>query len=75
MTYRGHIQGNIVILETPTDLPDGAPVIVEPAPAPADKPQAGSLLEHLGDLVGSIEGLPEDFAENHDHYIHGAPKR
>jgi hypothetical protein len=27
------------------------------------------------DWIGSIDDLPEDFAVNHDHYIHGAPKR
>jgi hypothetical protein len=26
-------------------------------------------------LAGSVEGLPADFAENHDHYLHGAPRR
>lgn len=24
---------------------------------------------------GTAEGLPDDMAENHDHYIHGTPKR
>lgn len=76
MTYRGHIRGNIVVLETPTDLPDGALVIVEPAPlAPAGEPELPSMLERLGEFVGCMEGLPEDFADNHDHYIHGTPKR
>jgi hypothetical protein len=31
--------------------------------------------EVLKDLIGAAEGLPKDMAENHDHYIHGAPKR
>jgi hypothetical protein len=26
-------------------------------------------------LAGSVKGLPEDFAANHDHYLHGLPKR
>ena len=75
MTYRGHIQGNVVILETPTDLPEGTPVIVEPAPVPAAEPELPSFLEQFREFVGCMEGLPEDFAENHDHYIHGTPKR
>lgn len=76
MTYRGHIQGNIVVLDTPTDLPDGTPVIIEPAPvAPASEPELPSMLEEFREFVGCMEGLPEDFADNHDHYIHGTPKR
>lgn len=30
-----------------------------------------SLLE----IAGTAEGLPSDFAHNHDHYLHGAPRR
>lgn len=30
-----------------------------------------SLLE----IAGTAEGLPADFAHNHDHYLHGAPRR
>ena len=26
-------------------------------------------------LIGVVEGLPPDFARNHDHYLHGAPKQ
>ena len=26
-------------------------------------------------LAGTAKGLPEDFAANHDHYLHGLPKR
>ena len=29
----------------------------------------------LLEIAGTAEGLPADFAENHDHYLHGAPKR
>ena len=35
-----------------------------------------SLSEVLLSFAGAAgPGLPEDFAENHDHYIHGLPKR
>jgi hypothetical protein len=34
-----------------------------------------SWTEVFEDLIGAADGLPEDLAENHDHYIHGAPKR
>ena len=31
--------------------------------------------EALLEIAGTAEGLPPDFAENHDHYVHGAPKK
>lgn len=53
-------------------LPDGTKVRVEPI-------EDSSRLEPVGKrllaLVGTADELPEDFAQNHDHYIHGAPRR
>jgi len=38
---------------------------------PADRP----FFEDLMQFAGSAgPGLPEDFAANHNHYIHGTPK-
>jgi hypothetical protein len=34
-----------------------------------------SLRETLKPIIGTAIGLPEDFALNHDHYLHGTPKR
>ncbi len=31
--------------------------------------------EALLEVAGTAEGLPADFAHNHDHYLHGAPRR
>jgi hypothetical protein len=39
-----------------------------------EPPRKKTLLEQLGDLVGSVPDLPTDMAEQHDHYLHGAPK-
>jgi hypothetical protein len=33
------------------------------------------LSQALLELAGTVEGLPEDYAENLDHYLHGQPKR
>lgn len=33
------------------------------------------IWEKLRSLAGTAKGLPEDFAANHDHYLHGLPKR
>jgi len=29
----------------------------------------------LLEVAGTATGLPSDFAHNHDHYLHGLPKR
>ena len=34
-----------------------------------------TLYERLKDIIGSAKGLPPDLARNHDHYLHGQPKR
>jgi hypothetical protein len=31
--------------------------------------------ERLGPVVGIAENLPEDLAQNHDHYLYGLPKK
>jgi hypothetical protein len=30
---------------------------------------------NLVKFAGTVEGLPADYALNHDHYVHGTPKR
>ena len=71
MTYRGHVKDRVVVLEPGVELPEGIEVSVEPVAPPARK----TLAEQLGDLIGSVPDLPADMAEQHDHYLHGAPKR
>jgi hypothetical protein len=72
MTYRGRVKGGVVVLEGPALPADGAVVRVEEI-APAD--DHPSWAEVFKDLIGAADGLPEDLAENHDHYIHGAPRK
>jgi len=71
MVYRGHVKGGVVVLDTEVQLPDGIEVTVEPILPPGRKTMAAQL----GDLIGSVPDLPADMAEQHDHYLHGAPKR
>lgn len=69
MVYRGIVKNGIVILEPGAALPDGTSVEVQ---AIGDLPTWGEVLK---DVIGKAEDLPSDFARNHDHYIHGAPKK
>ena len=34
-----------------------------------------TLAERLQGVIGTVHGGPPDWAENHDHYIHGTPKK
>ncbi len=68
MPYRGHIQNGVVHFDDAMDLPDGTVVEVYAA-----TPMAG-LSERWKDLIGVVSGLPDDMAQNHNHYIHGTPK-
>lgn len=70
MTYRGHVENGVVVLDEPAKLPEGAEVRIELA-EPAEE---RTLYEQMKDVIGIVDGLPSDFAEQHDHYIHGKPK-
>ncbi len=72
MTYRGRVRNGVIVLDPPVTLPEGAEVQVVSG---ADGDAIPSLHERLKDVIGIAEGLPSDMADNHDHYIHGAPKR
>jgi hypothetical protein len=72
-TYTGEVRNGVVVFdEGATPPPEGTKVRIEPA----DLTQGlAKLSADLRALAGSAEGLPEDLAENLDHYLHGHPKR
>jgi len=37
--------------------------------------EAAHFTDGLLKIAARIEGLPPDFAKNHDHYLHGLPKK
>jgi len=73
MTYRGRVKNGVIVLDDSAALPDGTEVQIE-AVNGEDK-DGPTLAERLQDVIGIAEGLPSDMARNHDHYIHGAPKK
>ena len=78
MTYRGTVRKGVVVLDGPVRLPDGAKVdvlLVEESQTPPNAGQTPSVLEQLKEVAGTVEGLPADIAENHDHYLYGTKKR
>lgn len=77
MIYRGRVENGVVVLEDDANLVDGTEVKVEPVEADesAASGEGPTLYERFKNVVGKATGLPEDFAEQHDHYIHGTPKK
>ncbi len=72
MTLEGTVVNGTILLDQPAQLPEGARVEVRLKEEPAaGKPTLTSLLK----LAGTAKNLPPDFAAQHDHYIHGTPKR
>ena len=71
MSYLGRVKNGVIVLEEEAPLAEGTRVRVEPVEA-ADLP---TLAERLKDFIGKAEGLPADLAKNHDHYLHGQPKK
>jgi hypothetical protein len=74
MVYRGHIENGVAVLDDGADLKEGTQVRIE-ITDDKGQPVARSLTERLASIVGKAQGLPEDAAENHDHYLYGSPKR
>jgi hypothetical protein len=76
MVYRGIVKNGVVVLGAGARLPEGTEVRVEPVARGDSTPDEGpTLLEQLSDVIGSVPELPSDMAQQHDHYLHGAPKR
>jgi hypothetical protein len=68
MSFDGVIVNGMVVLEGNQKLPEGLRVQVV---VPETEPTLSFLLKY----AGASNDLPPDMAEQHDHYIHGTPKR
>jgi hypothetical protein len=78
MTLEGRIENGMVVFDAPVPLPNGTRVTVSvdsSTALPDSSPQQPTLYDRLKSVVGSAKGLPSDLAMNHDHYLHGQPKR
>lgn len=45
------------------------------SPAKEQRVSPAKWGRRMAKLAGTVEGLPSDYAFNHDHYVHGTPKR
>lgn len=72
MTFTATVENGKVVVPAEVSLPSGTKVRVETIEA---WPGEEALGQKLRALDGIATGLPKDLAENHDHYLHGKPKR
>lgn len=84
MVYRGHIRNGVAVPDDDVRLPEGAEVVIEltrttpssnALPLDGEGSTAQGSASHYAAIIGKADGLPADFARNHDHYIHGTAKR
>ena len=71
MVFQGHIENGVAVFDEPASLPEGMKVRIVPVVNTARK----TLAERFKNIIGAVDDLPDDMAENHDHYLHGTPKR
>jgi len=76
MTLKGIVQNGVVVLENGCPVADGTLVEVfvqdsQPGLNQGARPTLAGLLA----VAGTVKNLPSDFAAQHDHYLHGTPKR
>lgn len=72
VVYVGHVRNGVVVFEGDPPLAEGTAVRVEPIESEGG---GSSLSEKLMRVAGRAGGLPQDLARNHDHYLHGRPRR
>ena len=70
MSITATVENNTIKLPAGVHLPDGTQVRVE-----ALEVAGPTLAERLAPFIGIIKDAPTDLAENHDHYLYGAPKQ
>jgi hypothetical protein len=73
VTLPGTVTNGVVVLDGGAAVPEGTHVEVK---VPINPDTAASPLGRvLLRFAGRAQGLPADMAAQHDHYLHGTPKR
>jgi hypothetical protein len=72
MSFDGHIENGVAVFDEPVSLPDGLKVRIVPVAEKARQTTGRkTLAERFKNIIGAVDDLPEDMAENHDKYLHG----
>jgi len=79
MTISGHVENGQIVLDEAVQLIEGMKVRIELLTTCSQKneenQQIPTLYERLKPVIGAVKDWPSDFARNHDHYLHGQPKK
>jgi len=76
LKYTGTVVDGVVVFENGHVPPNGTAVEIVPLEAETTKGETPDKpFSFLLKYAGIITDMPEDFAAQHDHYIHGTPKR
>ena len=70
MTLEGTVRNGVLVFDQSLGLAEGTRVQVVVADD-LKEPSFATLLE----LAGTVDGLPPEMARNHNHYLHGHPKK
>lgn len=71
MPYKGHVRNGVIVLDEPVSLEEGTAVavqVMERHTQPANA-SAHSRYERYYSLIGALDSMPVDWAENHDKYL------
>ena len=71
MSITATFESGKVVLPPGISWPEGTALRIDEI----KKDEPKTLRELLKDFEGIASGLPSDMALNHDHYIHGSPKK
>jgi len=75
-SFTAHSDGKRLVPDEPVELPAGSRYRVVPESGEEEDEQGFPLLDLALGLSEAMTGnYPPDLAENHDHYLHGRPKR
>jgi hypothetical protein len=71
------VESGVIVLPDGVKLPEGLNVTITPSPSPTNaEATVWQKLEAVGRWAETQPcTLPPDLATNHDHYLHGRPKK
>ena len=70
--FEGHFDGKVVVPRGSVNLPAGTDVIVT-----VKEEEDMTVWQRIAELADEMPAghLPNDLADQHDHYLHGRPRR
>lgn len=76
MSITATVEHGVIKLPAGLDLADGTEVTIETKePIGREKSSNQSFGERYSEFIGCVRSGVGDLADNHDHYLYGAPRR